>query len=98
MSKKLFIVWLTLTILLFSSISIYADEQVPGKFFTKNVVVNGERVNNYNLQCPFAVYNDTTYIPLTKELCEMYGVELVVDQDSRTITLSKQEISRKAIS
>lgn len=98
MSKKLFIVWLTLTILLFSSISIYAEEQIQGKFFTKNVVVNGERVNNYNLQYPFVLYNDTTYIPLTKELCEMYGVELVVDQDSRTITLSKQEISRKAIS
>ncbi|MDF2657198.1 MAG: hypothetical protein K0R19_3672, partial [Bacillota bacterium] len=33
MAKKLVSVWLSLTVLLFSSISIYAEENVQGDFF-----------------------------------------------------------------
>ena len=38
MAKKLLSVWLSLTILIFSSISIYADEVIQGDFFLKNIV------------------------------------------------------------
>ena len=37
MAKKLLSVWLSLTILIFSSISIYADEVIQGDFFLKNM-------------------------------------------------------------
>ena len=46
MTKKLMIVWLTLIMVLFSSISIYADEQVQGDFFEKHVIINGEEIIN----------------------------------------------------
>ena len=33
MAKKLFVVWLLITMVIFSSISIYATEQTQGRFF-----------------------------------------------------------------
>ena len=50
MKKKLILVWLTLLMVLFSSISIYAEEDVQGDFFEKHVIINGEEIINYNLQ------------------------------------------------
>ena len=38
MKKKLILVWLTLLMVLFSSISIYAEEDVQGDFFEKHVI------------------------------------------------------------
>ena len=73
MAKKLILVWLTLLMVLFSSISIYADENVQGDFFVKHVVVNGEEIINYNLQYPFILYGSTLYIPLTDGIGEICG-------------------------
>ena len=91
MTKKLMIVWLTLIMALFSSISIYADEQVQGDFFEKHVIINGEEIINYNLQYPFVLYNDTTYFPLTPEMGEILGVSAEMDWESRTLKLLKTE-------
>ena len=98
MTKKLMIVWLTLIMVLFSSISIYADEQVQGDFFEKHVIINGEEIINYNLQYPFVLYNDTTYFPLTPEMGEILGVSAEMDWESRTLKLLKTESTRKNIS
>ncbi len=91
MAKKLVSVWLSLTILLFSSISIYADENVQGDFFIKNIVINGETIDNNHLQFPFFLYKDTTYFPLTPEMGEILGLKTDVDFESRTLKLMKTE-------
>ena len=91
MAKKLISVWLSLTILLFSSISIYADEDVQGDFFTKNIVINGETIVNNHLQFPFFLYHDATYFPLTTEMSEILGMKADMDFESRTLKLLKSE-------
>ena len=48
--ESLYLLWLSLTILIFSSISIYADEVIQGDFFLKNIVINGENIVNYQLE------------------------------------------------
>lgn len=98
MAKKLISVWLSLTILLFSSISIYAEENVQGDFFTKNIVINGEEIVNNQLQFPFFIYKDTTYLPLTPEMGEIFGFKTEMDFESRTLKLLKTEPSLVNIS
>lgn len=98
MAKKLISVWLSLTILLFSSISIYADENVQGDFFIKKIVVNGETIDNNHLQFPFFLFKDTTYFPLTPEMGEILGLKAEMDFESRTLKLMKTEPSLTNIS
>lgn len=98
MAKKLVSVWLSLTILLFSSISIYAEENVQGDFLTKKIVINGETIDNNHLQFPFFLYMDTTYFPLTPEMGEILGIKAEMDFESRTLKLLKTEPSLVNIS
>ncbi|MFW5670484.1 MAG: lytic transglycosylase domain-containing protein [Acetivibrio ethanolgignens] len=98
MAKKLISVWLSLTIVLFSSISIYADEYVQGDFFNKKVVINGSEIVNYNLQYPFFLYKDTTYIPLSSDMGDICGFEAEMDWESRTLKLLKTEETKKNLS
>lgn len=98
MAKKLISVWLSLTILLFSSISIYAEENVQGDFFIKDIVINGEEIVNNHLQYPFFLYKDTTYFPLSPEMGKIFGFEAEMDYESRTLKLLKTEPTLKNIS
>jgi len=91
MAKKLVSVWLSLTVLIFSSISIYAEQNVRGDFFTKNIVINGETIDNNHLQFPFCIYEDSTYFPLTPEMCEILGLKAELHAESRTLKLLKTE-------
>jgi hypothetical protein len=95
MAKKLFIVWLSLTILLFSSITICATETVQGAYFNKNIVINGERIENYQTENPFFLYKNLTYIPLTAEMGKILGFEWNMNWESRTLTLTKTESTQK---
>ena len=97
MAKKLISVWLSLTILLFSSISIYADDNVQGDFFNSKVVINGSEVVNYNLENPFFLYNGSTYIPLTQDMGRICGFKAEMDWESRTLKLLKTETTQKNI-
>ena len=98
MTKKLIIVWLTLLMVLFSSISIYAEEDIQGDFFEKHIIINGEEIINYNLQYPFFLYNNTTYFPLSPEMQEILGISAEMDWESRTLKLLKTESTRTNIS
>ena len=91
MSKKLITALLSLTILLFSGICTYAVQEVHGAFFYRELVVNGVRVSNYNLQSPLFIYNNTTYLPVSQELSALTGVEATADWNTRTLTLVKKE-------
>ncbi|MCR5481423.1 MAG: transglycosylase SLT domain-containing protein [Clostridia bacterium] len=98
MAKKLIIVWLSLTIVFFSSISIYADENVQGDYFVKHVVINGAEIVNRNLQYPFLLLGYTTYFPLTPEMGEICGFTAEMDWESRTLKLLKTDSTRSNIS
>lgn len=98
MAKKLMIVWLSLLMVLFSSISIYAEEDVQGDFFEKHVIINGTEIVNYNLQYPFLMHNNATYFPLSPEMAQILGLTSEMDWESRTLKLLKTEPSRKNIS
>jgi len=98
MAKKLISVGLALTIMLFSSISIYADQNVQGDFFIRDVVVNGESFVNYNLQYPFITYNNRTYISLSEDMGRIFGFESSMDWENHTLKLAKTEPSQKNLS
>ena len=102
MAKRLIIVLLfSLTVLLFSSISIhaiYVETEVRGDFFIKNVVINGERIENYNLQYSIVTLDDVMYIPLTGEMCEIYGIKAEMNWESRVLAIEKVDATRKNIS
>ena len=89
MAKKLLSVWLSLTILIFSSISIYADEVIQGDFFLKNIVINGENIVNYELSNPFLMHNDRLYVPMDSEIGKIMGFEAEMDNESRTLKILK---------
>lgn len=74
MAKKLLSVWLSLTILIFSSISIYADEVIQGDFFLKNIVINGENIVNYELSNPFLMHNDRLYVRWIQKSERLWGL------------------------
>jgi len=99
MAKRLIIVGLfAMTILLFSSVSIYADDDVRGDFFIKNIIINGEKIINYNLQYSVILYDETMYIPLTPEMCKIYGLKAEMDWKSHTLKLFKVDSTKKNIS
>ena len=83
--------WLSLMILVFSSISIYADEIVWGNYFLKNIVIDGENVINYELSNPFLIYNDRVYVPMDEEVGEIMGFEAEMDQESRTLKIRQTD-------
>ncbi len=91
MAKKLISVWLSLTILIFSSISIYAGEIIQGDFFLKNIVINGENIVNYELSDPIIMFRDRIYIPCTSEMGNIMGFSAISDNESRTLKIQKTE-------
>jgi hypothetical protein len=95
MPKKLLTVWLSLTILLFSSISIYAEESVQGEYFNKDIVINGENIENYMNESPFILYKNLTYMALTPEMSNILGINWDMNLESRTLTISKKPITQK---
>jgi len=98
MAKKLFTVWLSLTILLFSSISICAEETVQAEYFNKNIVVNGETIINYQSDNPLFLYKNLTYFPLNAEMGKILGFTWDMNWESRTVTLTRTEPTQKNFS
>jgi len=91
MAKKLVSVWLSLTVLLFSTITIYADDSVQGQFLNRNIDINGYRIANYYLDDPFFLYQGVTYFPLNEEMGDLLGFRAEMDWESRTLTITKIE-------
>ncbi len=91
MAKKLISMWLALTIILFSTVTIFAEENVEGQFLNRNIDINGNRIVNYYLEKPFVLYGGLSYVPLTGEMGEMLGFTVEMDKDSSTLKILKQE-------
>jgi hypothetical protein len=81
--------WFVVAVLVLSSAAVYAGDRADGSFFLKNIVVNGEEIVNYNLQYPFFLYEDVTYLPLTADIQEIFGFAADVDVAAGTLTLRK---------
>lgn len=98
MAKKLISVWLSLTILLFSSISIYAGDNVQGSFFFRDITINGQKINNYHMENPVFVFADSTYIPLDAEMVELLDIKAELETESRTLKIWKLDSSKTNVS
>ncbi|MDD2484108.1 MAG: transglycosylase SLT domain-containing protein [Eubacteriales bacterium] len=97
MAKKLISVWLSLTVLLFSTITIYADDSVQGQFLNRNIDINGNRIANYYLEDPLFLYQGVTYFPLSQEMEPLLGFDAEMDWESRTLTVTKKEPTKTAL-
>ncbi|MGF7056724.1 stalk domain-containing protein [Brassicibacter mesophilus] len=81
--KKLFIS-LGIFLIIFSSITIYADdlkENIEVIFNSINIVVNGQKITADNI-----MYKDTTYVPL-RTVAEMLEKEINWDSKTNTATI-----------
>lgn len=97
MAKKLISVWLALTILLCSSISIFAEETVTGTFFFREIRINGTQIWNYELNRPFFLYNGVTYVPMSEGVQGAMGLQCEMDWESRTLKILKTDITKKQV-
>ena len=97
MPKKLISVWLSLTVLLLSTITIYAESSVQGQFLNRNIDINGNRIANYYLNDPLFLYQGVTYFPLSAEMENLLGFQAEMDWESRTLTITKSEPERTAL-
>jgi hypothetical protein len=75
--------------LVLTAAAVYAGDKADGSFFLKNIVVNGEEIVNYNLQYPFFLYDDVTYLPLTEDIQGILGFSAEVDVAAGTLKLQK---------
>ena len=91
MAKKLISVWLSLTVLVLSTITIFAEENVEGQFLNRNIDINGNRIENYYLEDPFFLYQGHAYVPLTEESGELLGFTAEMDWKSRTLKILKNQ-------
>lgn len=92
MGKKLISVWLVLTILLCSSISIFAEETVTGTFFFRDIRINGTQIWNYELNRPFFLHDGVTYVPMSDGIQKAMGLQCEMDWESRTLKILKTDI------
>ncbi len=91
MAKKLISVWLSLAVLLLSTITIFAEENVEGQFLNRNIDINGNRIANYYLRNPFFLHQGSAYIPLTEESGNLLGFTVEMDWENRTLKILKKE-------
>ncbi|GAB1477227.1 hypothetical protein MASR2M70_20650 [Bacillota bacterium] len=97
MAKKLISVWLSATILLFSTITIFAEENVEGQFLNRNININGNTIANYYLEYPFFLYEGAAFVPLSRETGQLLGFSAEMDWESRTLKILKQEPLSKGL-
>ena len=94
MAKKLISVWLSLTMLIFSSISIYAyadSTSVQGEYLLSDVVINGQNILNYKLSDPIVCYNNFIYVPMDEKIGNLLGISASTDTESRTVYITPKE-------
>ncbi len=97
MAKKLISVWLVLTILLCSSISIFAEETVMGTFFFRDIRINGTQIWNYELNRPFFLHDGVTYVPMSEGIQGAMGLQCEMDWESRTLKILKTDITTNQV-
>jgi len=80
---------LGVALLIFSYIPIAAEEEINLSFIPRDIYLNGILTKNYELNYPFVTKNDRTYVPLTQEMGQALGFEVLVDTDKKLIQLIK---------
>jgi hypothetical protein len=87
--SKAMTAWITLIMIVLSTVSVCAGDAARGSFFVRDIIVNGEDIVNYNLQYPFFLYEGVTYFPLTDDMKDIFGFETELDWEARTLKLKK---------
>lgn len=97
MKRKIISVCIILIIMIFSSVSISAEDgnNAKVKFFNKDIVINGEKIINHQSSYPYFVYNDIIYFPITWENGKILGFETKWDQQAKTLEIIKCEPTQK---
>jgi hypothetical protein len=91
--KKILAVALSVAVVMLSAVPASASGGAYGKFFLKDIVINGVQIVNYNLQYPFFIYEDLTYIPLTPDMGDIFGFGYAMDWERNVLELWKKEAS-----
>ena len=94
MVKKLVSVWLSLTVLLFSSCSFYAYAEkavVQCDYFLNDIVINGESIINYQISNPVIKFNGNVYIPLDDHISALLGLYYELNEESRTLYITETD-------
>jgi hypothetical protein len=87
MNKKLITIILSMVLFVVTVLPVYGEDSKTGKFFLKNIVINGAEISNYNLSNPFVLYDDTTYMPMTTEIGEICGFKAEYNSDNKILKL-----------
>ncbi|MDR1135222.1 MAG: transglycosylase SLT domain-containing protein [Clostridiales Family XIII bacterium] len=91
--KKFLAILFSAVIIMCSVIPASASGEAYGKFFLKDIVINGVQVVNYNLQYPFFIYDDLMYMPLTPDMGDLMGFGYEMDWERNVLKLWKKEAS-----
>ncbi|MDR0424871.1 MAG: transglycosylase SLT domain-containing protein [Clostridiales Family XIII bacterium] len=91
--KKILAIVLSVAVVMLSAVPASASGGAYGKFFLKDIVINGVQIVNYNLQYPFFIYEDLTYIPLTPDMGDIFGFGYAMDWERNVLELWKKEAS-----
>lgn len=96
MNRKVISVCIILIIMVFSSISISAEDgkNAKVKYFNKDIVINGEKIVNYQSTYPYFVYNDIIYFPITWENSKILGFVTKWDTQTQTLEIKKGEVTQ----
>src|SRR5665647_1975594 len=95
--RKAIVTSLVVVMLLLSYIPIAAEEEVIMPFITRDIYLNGVLVKNYELNYPLVTKDDTTYVPLTKDMGDALGFQVLIDQEQMIIQILKTEPSFNTI-
>ncbi len=69
-------------------------ETTHGHYFLRNININGQAIQNYNLEYPLYISNGATYIPMTGIVMDLLGLDINKDEESRTVTLTTRDPER----
>ncbi len=91
------IISLLMIILIFSTSTAFAEvkEKEEVEVYNKGIHINGERIINSHSVYPYFEYKDIVYMPLTVENSKILGFDLKWEEETKTISLTKQDPSLK---
>ncbi|MCL2165201.1 MAG: lytic transglycosylase domain-containing protein [Oscillospiraceae bacterium] len=94
MNKKLIAIMLSVALFVVTALHVHGEDLKTGKFFLKNIVINGVEISNYNLLYPFVLYDDITYMPMTAEIGEICGFSAEFNTNNKVLKLRETAILR----
>lgn len=73
------------------------DDELDVSLPSFKIYINDQRVDVYNAQYPFLMYNDITYVPMTWNNAKALGLRTTWDQETGFLVNSEKETVTKSI-